>query len=259
MQSLVIFGKEIPLYGLCLYIGVFVASLAAFVLLKRKKILPGYELLYSAVYVMIGALLGAKLLFLLVNLPELIRLRISLLAALQGGFVFYGGFLGALLALFIYVKQFKMRFFDYADLFAAVVPLGHAIGRVGCYFAGCCYGMPYDGPLHVVYTETAGVTPLGVPLFPVQLLESALLVLLFVALFILYLKTNRPRLTCAVYLVSYAVMRFFLEFLRYDAERGGFLGLSTSQWISMGIVASVFAFAYVTRRKGKEKFENKGE
>ena len=115
--------------------------------------------------------------------------------------------------------------------------------------------MPYDGPLHVVYTETAGVTPLGVPLFPVQLLESALLVLLFVALFVLYLKTNRPRLTCAVYLVSYAVMRFFLEFLRYDAERGGFLGLSTSQWISMGIVASVFAFAYVTRRTGKKSLK----
>lgn len=257
VYSFSLFGREIPLYGLFFYLGIAVAVCAALILLKKKKVMPAYELAYSAVFTMIGAILGAKLLFLAINLPALISMQISLIAAIKGGFVFYGGFIGGLLGLYIYVKIYKLPFFDYADLFAAVVPLGHAFGRVGCFFGGCCYGMPYDGPLHVVYTQTAGMTPLGVPLFPVQLLESVLLVLLFAVLFVLYLKTNRPRLICAVYLLSYAVMRFCLEFLRYDAERGGFWGLSTSQWISLAVAVAVAVFFIVCKKKakGKEKIE----
>lgn len=255
-NGFLIFGREIPLYGVFFFLGILLAAGAALLLAHKKRAMPLYEVVYSAVYTMIGAILGAKLLFLAVSLPELIRESIPIIAAIKGGFVFYGGFLGGFLGLWIYTKQFKMKLLPFVCLYATVVPLGHAFGRVGCYFAGCCYGIPYDGWGAVVYHETLGRTPLEVPLFPVQLLESLLLLCLFAVLLVLYLR-DRGALCPWVYLASYGVIRFLLEFLRYDAERGRLLWLSTSQWVSVGLLLWTWAWQggllARLRKKSKKK------
>ena len=125
-------------------------------------------------------------------------------------------------------------------MFATVLPLGHAIGRIGCFSAGCCYGIPFDSPFSVTYTETLGTTPLGIPLFPVQIVESILLVLLFSAQLVLFLRLpQKQNLPVMVYLTAYPTIRFLLEFLRGDSERGVLLGLSTSQWVSLLILIAV--------------------
>lgn len=249
---------DLPLYGLLFYFGIISAAAVAALICKRKQICL-FDLVCSAVYTMIGAILGAKLLFLAVTLPEIIELFKNyptedvLFSIIKGGFVFYGGLLGGALGLFIYVKQFKLKLEHYVEVYAAVIPLGHAFGRIGCFFAGCCYGMEYDGPLSHTYTVSAGSTPLGVPLLPIQLIESACLFLLFGALMIAFFKgRNTPYLCTRIYAIGYAALRFTLEFFRGDKERGVAL-FSTSQWISLGIVAFVSILWIVSARRKKQK------
>lgn len=249
--NIYVFGRTIPLYGVCFYLGVFLAAAAAAALCTKKSI-SRFDLVCSAVYTMIGAMIGAKLLFVVVSLRQITELGIPFIAALKGGFVFYGGLLGGLGGLLIYIRQFKLPLVPFLDLYSAVLPLGHAVGRVGCFFAGCCYGMPYDGPLSCTYTYSVGTTPIGVPLFPVQLAESAALAALFAAqLACLLAKPKAAGLQIAVYVFCYPVIRFSLEFFRGDAERGIIAGLSTSQIISLLIV--LIASVYLATRRASVK------
>ena len=248
-----VFGKDLPVYGLCWIVGVVLAGLVAMLLCRRHKI-DIFDLTCAAVFAMIGALIGAKLLFVIVSLPTIIELKLSPLEVIQGGFVFYGGLLGGILGMFIYTKMYKLSFIHYTDLFAVVVPLGHACGRVGCLFGGCCYGQPYDGPLAWTYHDTIGNAPQGVPLFPIQGLEAALLMVLFVVLLVVHWRRPPLGTTTAVYLCAYAVMRFVLEYFRGDAARGGIGILSTSQIISILMVVSVIVVS-VIRNKTKHTTE----
>ncbi len=234
ISYITIFGQIIPFYGILFFTGLLLAGFVG-TLISKKRGLPKIEIVYSAVFMMIGGLAGSKLLFIIVSLPTIIEHRLSLMQLMQGGFVFYGGLIGGLLGLIAYVKIFKMEFFPFADVCAAVLPLGHAIGRLGCYTAGCCYGIPYDGVGAVVYTETLGHTPLGTPLLPIQLIEAICLLLLWVVLMVLYHRIRALGLLTGIYVISYGILRFILEFFRGDLERGHLL-LSTSQWISILIV-----------------------
>ena len=247
-NSFVLFGKTIPLYGVCFYGGIALAVLFGFLLAKKKKV-DLFNFLCCVVYTMIGAMIGAKLLFILVSLREIIQLKLNIIEVIKGGFVFYGGLLGGALGIWIYAKQFREPVRGYVDIFATVLPLGHAFGRVGCFFAGCCYGMEYDGCCSVVYeTSTTLFTPLGVPLLPIQLIEAVCLIVVFAVLIILFFKNKQHDGKIAlIYALSYAVLRFILEFFRGDKDRGVFL-LSTSQYISLAIVAVVI-FLLIRRKK----------
>jgi len=252
-MSIVFLGKEIPLYGLFFFIGVFVAAGIAALICKKRGIAI-FDLVCSAVFTLIFAIVGAKLLFLIVSMDTIIEIfsvpGVSIMdkisVVLKGGFVFYGGFIGGFAGLMVYCKAFKEKLWKYLDVYATVLPLGHAFGRVGCFFGGCCYGMPYDGIFSYTYEgPLIGQTPIGVPLFPVQLFEAGCLVLIFSAMMVIFFKTKEKyHLTVFGYLASYCVVRFVLEFFRGDKERGGLLFLSTSQIISI-LIALVTAFYIV--------------
>ena len=249
-------GRELPLYGLCWMIGIVLAFVVALLLIKRAG-LDSFDLATSAMFTLGGVIIGAKLLFIIVSLRTIIELKLSPLELIAGGFVFYGGLIGGALGLLLYTKIFKVKLLNIVDVYAAVIPLGHACGRVGCFLGGCCYGMKYDGLLSYTYSEGVlnASTPVGVPLFPVQLFEAGMLLLLFVPMLVLYFK-KKPEQTgiCgAVYLYAYAVIRFVLEYFRGDKERGSFLAFSTSQIISLLIIAFVTVFIIVLRKKNKAK------
>ncbi len=161
--------------------------------------------------------------------------------------MFYGGLIGGILGLFIYARQFNMSFIALCDIYAVVVPLGHAFGRVGCFFAGCCYGIPHDGAFSITYRHTDGNTPLGVPLLPVQLIEAACLIILFAVLLAIHFRCHSGGAVTTTYFIGYSVIRFSLEFLRGDVQRGFLLNLSTSQWIS--ILIFITATAYIIKNK----------
>ena len=246
-----VFGKEIPLYGLFFYFGILVAGSLSFISSKKRKI-SGGDWLSAVAFAMIGAIIGAKLLFIVVSIKEIIRLDLSFYAIIKGGFVFYGGLIGGILGIYIYTRLYKLPTIDYFDAAASVVPLGHAFGRVGCFFAGCCYGMPYSGKFSVTYTTSSGLTPLNVPLFPVQLVEACLLLITFGILYTVSVKYAQKRgLTTVLYIFIYSIIRFILEFFRGDKERGGIGFLSTSQIVSLLLIAGCVALLVFTKRSKK--------
>ncbi len=247
-----IFGKAVPLYGLYCTLGVALAVGVGFLLIKKREIAP-FDFACAGIFILIGALLGAKLLFLLVSVKQIIQLRLTFMQVMQGGFVFYGGLLGGAAGLLLYTKIYKQSFKDYSDVCAVVLPLGHAFGRVGCFRGGCCYGIAYSGIGSYTYTESLNAsTPLGVPLLPVQLIEAVCLLVLFVVLLLLFLKRKRGFNVYLAYSIAYAVLRFTLEFFRGDRERGLFF-LSTSQWISLALLVGAVVVWWVENRpKTKE-------
>lgn len=232
-----IFGLNIPSYGLMILIGLILGNVCAGIALKREHLnvnnfiaLEGYSFL--------GAFLGAKILFFIVSYRQINWKRIFELEyfnrLMQGGFVFYGGLIGAILFVFLAGKLHKLDAVGYLRSAVFMIPIMHGFGRIGCFMAGCCYGRPYEGFCAVVFPEESYAVS-GVPLFPVQLLEAGLLLLLGISLMHLRLK-KKWHYTLETYILVYGVIRFVLEYLRYDEDRGIFAGLSTSQWISVALV-----------------------
>ena len=251
LPFITIFGREIPVYGLCFTAGMILAVWVACLLSKNSHI-KDYDVQYSAVIAGIGGLIGAKLLFIIVSWKTIMEYDLSFMDVMKGGFVFYGGLIGGIIGLFIYVKGYKLDAGDFFDLFATVIPFGHAIGRVGCFLGGCCYGMEYDGPLSVTYHINIGNTPTGVPLFPVQLAEAFLLLILFGVMVWIYKREHQKWTPVIVYGFAYCIIRFVLEYLRGDKLRGFALGMSTSQLISLIFAVALFILLII-RSKNKAK------
>ena len=240
-----IFGRQIPYYGLLFMLGFFAGAVTA--LPRGKKYgIKKLDVVLAACFAAVGGLAGAKLLSVLTSIEYIIEYNLSFIDVMQNGFVFYGGLIGGVLGLFAYIKIYKINFFAMFDIFAVSVPLGHAIGRVGCFLSGCCFGIPYDGPLSYTYeTSIDPNTPIGVPLLPVQLIESFCLLVLYAVLEVLFAKTSRRGISLVVYMAAYSVIRFTLEFFRGDIIRGFLFGLSTSQWISLAIMLCAAALCFV--------------
>ena len=137
------------------------------------------------IYIIIGALVGAKLLLLIVEFDRFIESPTELLSLVRAGGVFYGGLLLAVIIAFWYISKHHMPFWKTCDVFAPGIALGHVIGRLGCLAAGCCYGKPTDVAWGITFNNPMAAsnleTPLGIPLHPSQLYESSaeLLILTF--------------------------------------------------------------------------------
>ncbi len=251
-----LFGKQIPYYGL-LFMGAILIGGAMAVLHSSKRRIKKSDVVYSACFTAVGGIIGAKLLSILTSIEFIIKFKPSFLDIMSNGFVFYGGILGGFGGLAIYCKVFKLPLLKFMDVFAICVPPCHALGRVGCFLSGCCYGIPYDGPLSVIYQNPVDInTPKGIPLLPIQLIEAVCLLALFVALEIVFFKTKKNGIVSAVYLISYAVIRLVIEFFRGDIARGLIFGISTSQIISILIIVaviSVIVYLSVAKRKNESK------
>ena len=198
------------------------------------------DALYATLFGVLGAAVCGKLAYVLVSLPAADSLSFdTVVGFLKNGYVYYGGLAGAVLGVWVYCRVFKLPFMPHLDGTVVALPLMHAFGRAGCFFAGCCYGVRCDGPLAVTF-HSSPAAPNGVGLFPVQLLEAALNLVLFACFCAVFRSRARAaRISCTgLYLCAYAVIRFFVEFLRGDAARGLWLGLSTSQWCSIAALAA---------------------
>ena len=159
-----VLGLRIPAYGTMVLLG---ALTALGIFWHRVGAQERKRALLAAGAALLGALLGAKGLYLLTG-PEGLTLRERLL----GGFVFYGGLAGGLAAGALAARRLRLAALPLLDAAAPAIAIGHGIGRVGCFLAGCCYGRPMDPPLGIVLPEALGA-PRDIPLFPVQLLEAA--------------------------------------------------------------------------------------
>ena len=184
-----LFCLNISSYGLMLLLSLVVGNVIVFLMRKRLCVSFDNTILMEA-YMLLGAIIGSKALYVAVSYNSIDWKNVfssieSFSRFLNSGFVFYGGLLGALLLLVVAGAIHRKSFFSLLESVAFIIPLMHSIGRIGCLLGGCCYGIPYSGPLAVSYSWS------DVSRFPVQLLEAILLLLLFNALFIYRLKIGR--------------------------------------------------------------------
>jgi phosphatidylglycerol:prolipoprotein diacylglycerol transferase len=157
--------------------------------------------------------------------------------------VFYGGLIGALAVAWWYMHKTKLPPRETADAFAPGIALGHGIGRLGCFSAGCCWGVPTHVPWAVTFTNPVANSlvgvPLGVPLHPTQLYEALAEFAIFGVLYARARKAHAPGDIISLYILLYGAARFVVEFFRFH-EQGNLWGgpLDTSQWISLGLMAA---------------------
>ena len=230
-----ILGREIGAYGLCMLLGFSLAAVLA--LFKGKpKGLIAEDLLIVGAFTLGFALIGGSLLYSLVTYSptEIVGFICSGdFSFLGNGIVFYGGLIGGIFGAFLGIRVAQCSIALIEKSVVPFIPLGHAVGRIGCVMAGCCHGFAYDGPLALYYPSSVIGLSQEQGYFPVQPLES--LINIGLCLFLLrYEKRAKYALdTLFMYLGSYGISRFFLEMLRGDAARGIWNALSTSQIISI--------------------------
>ncbi len=178
---------------------------------------------------LVGGIVGARALYVILNWEFFSAAPLEIPALWHGGLVWYGGFMGGVLVGWLYVRAHGLTFLRVMDQIIPCLAFGHAIGRIGCFLNGCCYGKPTDAWCGVVFPGQPG------PVLPTQLFEAAGLFLLY--LLLRWLKRpvllRRHGTVFGVYLMAYALLRFGLEFLRGDQVMW-WAGLTLQQCISLG-------------------------
>ena len=246
-----IFGIRLASYGILVALGLLAGLLLSLNLAKRYQF-PKEDIVYSYLLAGCGAAVAGKILYILTILPNLIRalknrVSISLIsqAILQGGLVFFGALIGAIFSIYLYAKYFKLNLEELLRFLLPGLPLAHAIGRIGCLAAGCCYGQPSE--TYGLRFDASPIAPHGVKLLPTQLIEAVFcLFILFVLLRAFSAGLSGFKLA-TIYCLLYLPFRFILEFFRGDALRGYFWLFSTSQWISL--ILFVILLYLVLRKK----------
>src|SRR5262245_24120461 len=220
----------------------------------RQRGLDPTRVLDLGIYIIISALIGAKLLLLITDYRSFADNPRALLDLARSGGVFYGGLLVAVVVALWYIRRIGLPLWTTCDVFAPGIALGHVIGRLGCLFAGCCYGKPTTVPWAITFTDPFAAenvgTPLNVPLHPTQLYEAGAEALILILLLATESKGRRfPGRTFWSYMLLYAVSRYVIEIFRGD-PRGTVGMFSTSQFISIVLApVAVVMLVYLSRWK----------
>ena len=224
----------IPTYGVLVALG-FLAGLQVTMRLARRAGLPAEKITNLAIYCALAGIAGAKLFMVLFDLGDYLRNpgQIFTLETLQAAGVFHGGFIAALLFAIYYIRKERLPVSGTMDTFAPGVAIGQAIGRLGCFAAGCCWGRECTLPWGVHFrSDFASPVPLGKALHPVQLYESAVDLLIFL---LLYRRAKQPHPAgqiIGLYLVLYSAARFAIEFYR-EHEQALVGPFSLTQWLAL--------------------------
>jgi phosphatidylglycerol:prolipoprotein diacylglycerol transferase len=220
----------------------------------RTRGLDQTRVLDLGIYIIISALVGAKLLLLVTDFRSFAGNPRALIDLARSGGVFYGGLIVAVIVALWYIRRIGLPLWTTCDVFAPGIALGHVVGRFGCFFAGCCYGKPATVPWAITFTDpnaAANVgTPLNIPLHPTQLYEAGAEALILVILLGTESRGRAyPGRTFWLYMLFYAISRFIIELFRGD-PRGTVFMFSTSQFISILLAPlAVAMLVYLGRRQ----------
>ena len=235
-------------YGVMIAIGFALAIYVSYFRAKKKGM--NYDVIPDiAIIAMIGGFLGAKILYIIVEFKAFLQDPLSVIGL--AGFVVYGGIVAAVGLSALWLKHKKLNFLDYFDLVMPQVALAQGFGRLGCFFAGCCYGAQTDSFLGIVFPKGC-CAPAGVKLWPTQLFSSGGDFVIALILYICSAKRKKKGDIGALYLILYGIGRFIVEFFRND-PRGAVGALSTSQFISIFIVIAGIVFMVILRLIDKKK------
>ncbi len=243
----------IHMYGLMIALG-FLSAYSLCVYRGKRRGLSEDILWGILCCAIVGGLIGTRILYYIVELPSILK-DPSILWDFKNGYVVYGGIIGGVLAGFLYCRKKKVSFLKYFDLVMPAVALAQGLGRLGCFFAGCCYGRETDAWYGITF-HNSKFAPNNVKLVPTQLISSAG-DFLICGILLFYAKRNpTDGRVASAYLILYGFGRFGVEFLRND-YRGNIGWMSTSQLISVVIVAIGVAL-YLILPKFSEREEAGG-
>ena len=244
-------------YGVLLAMA-FVTGLLLMARLAARDGLDRQKVIDLGLWVLAASLIGSKALMVITEWDSYYRdnpSQILSLDFLRSGGVYYGGFIGAVIASLIVMRYYKLPWWRTADSFAPGIILGQAIGRLGCFSAGCCWGKPTTAWYGVHFSEKGheitGV-PVGVGLHPTQLYEAGAALLILALLLLIHRRRRFEGQVILAYAMLYSVARFIIEYWR-DDPRGEIFGMSTSQFIALLLFAGGLAtFIYRLRRPSGE-------
>jgi phosphatidylglycerol:prolipoprotein diacylglycerol transferase len=241
-------GFTVNAYGFFVAVG-FIVGFALAIRTARAKGIPFERVVDLFFYTLLSSILGSRILFVLTDVDFFLHHPSKILNLWEGGLVFYGGLLCAIAVAVVYMRRHRLPFWKMADLFSPPVALGLFFGRIGCFFAGCCYGTETSLPWAVVFTNPDSLARLNVPLHPTQLYDAANGLTIFVILVWMQKRKTFDGQVFGCFVFLYSVSRYFIEMVRGD-PRGSFLGtaLSTSQGIGMGLaIASLFMLFFLKK------------
>ena len=249
-------GFPVYTYGVLLA-AAYLLGLQFALVRARARGLDANRVMDLGIWIIISALIGAKLLLLVVDFDTFRQNPRELLALLRSGGVFYGGLIAAVAVAMWYMRRHHLPLWSVSDAFAPGIALGHVIGRLGCFFAGCCFGRAADVPWAVTFTSEYAAknvgTTLNVPLHPTQLYEAGA-ELVILGILLVMERRGRPFAgrTFWGYMLLYGITRFVIEFYRGDA-RGMVGDLSTSQFVSVLLVPlSIIMLIVLARREAPD-------
>ena len=247
-------GFTIFYYGALVAFG-FLAGI--FYITKEAKRLgeDTSKILDLVFWVIVSAIIGSRIYYVLTSEPGLILDDpLSFFKIWRGGLVFQGGVLGALIVGTWWVIRHKLPLWKYMDIFAPAIALGHFFGRIGCFMSGCCHGRPASHESWYTITfpaDPSSFAPPGLPLYPTQFMEAGGELLIFIGLFFFIKKKKFDSQIMSLYLISYAILRFVVEFFRDTGNRTIlFWTFSVAQLVSLVLI--VFAVWMWVRNSKKE-------
>lgn len=233
-------GFTIYSYGVLLA-AAYLLGLQFALIRARRRGLNAQRVMDLGIWIIVSALIGAKLLLLIVDFRQFTSSPRELFGLARSGGVFYGGLIAGVGVALWYMRKHALPLWTTTDVFAPGIALGHIVGRFGCLMAGCCFGRPTSLPWAITFRDAAAAanvgTPLNVPLHPTQLYEAgAEAVILLVLLGLERRARPFPGRTFWSYMLLYGVSRFIIEFFRGDNRGMVFDALSTSQFVSLILV-----------------------
>jgi len=228
--------------------GVFVALafFVAYTFFKKRAMAAGVaeNIVTSFMFLLlVSGILGGRIFYVIQYWPYYQAHPLEILWVYKGGLVWYGAFLGALLCGSLYIKYKALNFWRMADLLAPYLALAQGIGRLGCFFNGCCYGIHVGEPWGLHFPQDL------VPRLPVQIYSAGALALLAMILIGVARNNPRPGVVASFYGIGYALIRFHMEFLRGDQTEFVW-GLTLAQVLSVGLLL-ISVWLYRTRAGGK--------
>ena len=235
----------ISYYGLLVAIGVLVGLLIAQRLAFSAGI-DGNKVFDLGIMLVIAAILGARLFYIILNWKDFLSSPMDYIFS-RSGFVFLGGFIGALAFGIPYAIHKKLHLWDLADIFVTGLAFGHAVGRQGCLLNGCCYGKEI---CETSFFATRFMTIPGWHI-PTQLFESMGEFIIFAILLIVFPKRKFKGENFIIYLIIYGILRFILEFFRGDYQHLFIWGLTFSQLIIIIFVPVMSGVYYILRKYGR--------
>lgn len=232
-------------YGFFVFLGILAGYLFS---LKEA---PRYNFKRETVsdlifWTIIGGFISSRLGYIIINWRDFLKAPLSFIIS-PGGFVFYPGLAGGLLSLFIFTKRRKLPLLKILDFLSPSLSLAHSLGRIGCFFYGCCYGRPTKSFIGIKFPSESPAGALGVRVIPTQLISSFFLLVIFVILLFLRNKKLSEGKIFFSYLGLYSAFRFIIEFYRGDCI-GYFFNLSVGQWVSLGVFLISFVFLFRKRQ-----------